>query len=132
MSVIELMLALALASVLLTGALHAGRAVMARLRLHEARLALAQNARFLEKWHAGQRLPGRGASRPHTAWPPLPVAGTRYYRFRFGAVREHRIGRYRLLAEPAYPWLGTRYLMMDQDGRIAECDRDGLGREWCN
>jgi len=131
MTLIELLLVLGLAAALALAGLHTGRVVMARMRLNEARLALAQNARFLERWHEERLRYGERPGRRAGGWPRLPVPGTRHYRFRFGAVREHLPGRYRLLAEPAMSWLGTRYLVMDQDGRIAECDRDGLNREFC-
>lgn len=131
MTLIDLLLALAVAATLALGAYHAGRGIMVRMRLNEARVALAQNARFLERWHVEQQRYGQRSGRSAWHWPRLPVPGTRYYRFRFSAQGEYRPGHYRLLAEPAVSWLGSRYLMLDQDGRIAECERDERRREFC-
>jgi Tfp pilus assembly protein PilE len=131
MTLSGILLAAALAASLSLAGIYAGRAIMARLRLDEARIALAQNARYLERWHADWQRYGERAGSRNGAWPKLPLAGTSHYRFRFGAVREHLRGRYRLLAEPRMAWLGGRYLVLDQDGRIAECERDAAGREFC-
>jgi type IV pilus assembly protein PilE len=129
MSLLELLTVMALAGLLLSAGLGLWREQMIRIRLGEARVALAQNARFLESWYLKH---GRYCKQSDNGcvWPALAVPKTQGYRIRFGSVSEHRTGRYRLWAEPdETAWQGQIRLLMDQDGQIVECRRIGSDKK---
>jgi len=129
-TLLELMLVLALAGLTLCSALALWREQMRGLHLNAARLALAQNARFLEGWRADRH---RYADKKSSEqWPALPVPSSGYYLISFSSQREHVAGRYRLTAKPRSTWLGDRWLLMDQNGEIFVCRHRWSWEEICD
>jgi type IV pilus assembly protein PilE len=135
MTLLELLIVLTLAGLVLFGAFGLTREQTTRIRLAEARLALIQNARFLEKWYADHGCYCQAGKQ----WVALPVPGTRFYTIRFGSRDERRRHHYRLWARPRtdwlgadFSWLGNTALLMDQDGLITECRDLPVGDPVCD
>lgn len=119
LTLIELLVVLALVALLLRLGSQGWQRSMTLVRQIEAGVALAHNARHLERWHANhQNLHRKDAKR---RWVALPMVSTGYYRIEFGAVSEAAPGRYRLLARPEFTWLGREILRLDQDGMLVRC-----------
>ncbi|TDR80735.1 Tfp pilus assembly protein PilE [Paludibacterium purpuratum] len=130
MTLLELLVVLMLVSMLALSLGNVWRLQIIRARQAEAKLALMHNARHLERRY-GLRAQYSRPSAKGQAWLPLAVTSTGYYLIGYTAQTENTRGRYRLVAKPRYRWLGSEYLMMDQDGLIVTCGRDGGGRETC-
>ena len=116
-TLLECLIAVVLAALLASLPVFLWREQGIRLRQAEARVALMHNGRFLEQWFAEHQF----YAGIRTPWPVLPVRGTEHYLIEFGARREHRQGHYRLRATARFAWLGTDFLIMDQDGKITLC-----------
>jgi type IV pilus assembly protein PilE len=136
MTLLELLLAMALAGFLLMLPLAFWSQQLQQMRLGEARLALRHNARFLEQWylkHGCYCAKSGLAGFKHAGWPPLPLTSTDAFHIEFGAKQAYGEHRYRLWARPRQARSGLPWLLMDQDGLIVECRRrQDLKSEVCD
>ncbi|WP_051229060.1 type IV pilin protein [Paludibacterium yongneupense] len=115
-SLLEAMLALLLLALLLSQAWPSYRQPLRRIRLAEARVALMENANFLEDWYQRQ-----GRYQDEARWPPLPHPATPHYRLEFEArPHGHPHGKYRLYARARDG--DATYLVLDEYGALRQCE----------
>ncbi len=129
-SLIELLMALALLSLLLGLAVPLMRGHVVKVRQAEARVALLRASHFMAQWRSqhGRYTQGSGH------WPPLPVSETTHYQLAFGAQDGNaRADSFQLRAvpKPDYLWLGPEILVLDQDGNIRLCANNAEGKLRC-
>lgn len=129
-SLIELLTALALLSLLVGLAVPPLRGHVVKVRQAEARVALLQASHFMAQWRSqhGRYTQGSGS------WPLLPVSETTHYQLVFGAQDGHaRNDSFQLRAIPKadHAWLGEEVLVLDQDGNIKLCANNADGKLRC-
>jgi type IV pilus assembly protein PilE len=123
-SLLEAMLALMLLALLLSQVWPSYRQPVQRARLTEARVALMENAAFLEDWYQQH-----GRYQDALRWPSLPVATTTHYRFEFESrAPDHPPDKFRLYARSRDG--DDTYLVLDENGAIRQCTRQG-GKAKC-
>ena len=91
-------------------------------RLKEAKTDLVENARFLERYYTQNARFTKNA----TTWPTLPHLNTDYFDISFkGAARGAAANTFRLQAVAKDTTEEPRYLTIDQNHIIQECEKVG-------
>ena len=91
-------------------------------RLHNAKMALMENAQYLERYYAQHARFTQNA----TTWPPLKATSTDYFNISFkGTARGAAANTYRLQAVAKDTVEEPRYLTIDQNHTLLECERVG-------
>lgn len=100
------------------------------IRSHQttAKVALIENAHFMERWYTDNGDYRQGSSN----WPALPVSTTELFEIAFSTTADNtEDNHYLLQAKPKKHarWLGETYLEIDQDGNLKYCRKEGNGKK---
>lgn len=128
-TLIELIVTLAIISILAAISLYSYSSQIEKTRLADARSALTEDAHFMERWYADN-----GSYKHNSAWPSVPIPETDHYSIAFAnSVTSSDGNTYTLKAIPKKGNItnGAKYLLLDQDGNIVICFKSG-GTENCS
>ncbi|MDO5686735.1 MAG: type IV pilin protein [Neisseria sp.] len=121
-SLIELMITIAVLSIIVAIAVPSYQAQVRKARLEEARSLLLENVHFMEQHYAKH---GR-FKKNSTQWPTLPHTASAYFSIGFTSQAKGEMSDgYRLRAQPVASYQKTeeRYLEVDHNGNVQLCGK---------
>ena len=118
----EAMVVVAIIAILAAIAAPSYQKFIRNARLKEAKSVLVENARFLERYYTQNARFTKNA----TTWPNLPYLSTDYFDISFkGTARGAAANTFRLQAIAKNTTEEPRYLTIDQNHIIQECEKTG-------
>lgn len=118
----EAMVVVAIIAILAAIAAPSYQKFIRNTRLKEAKTVLVENARFLERYYTQHARFTKNA----TTWPNLPYLSTDYFNISFkGTARGAAANTFRLQAVAKNTTEEPRYLTIDQNHIIQECEKTG-------
>ncbi len=119
-TIIEMMIVLVILSTVVLLVSPSYIRVTRTVRLQEAKIALIQNAKFLDRYYFQKKT----YKKTSTTWPKLPIKETDFFNIQFtGVARGVLPNRFRLRAVAKEHYDESRYITLDQDSILLLCEK---------